>query len=221
MKGRYLRTALFILGIAGIVAFLLFPNKKHYECLEKKLEFYQYGATSNIAPAGFKCELLKENENCGIGFSFSQGKMDFKNWSLMDSLVLELQSSADLEELIVQILTFDPDYTDINERNTMKPLIKELKLSPEKRRYSIYLEHFYTPDYWFEQQNLKDKRNAKRFYAIAGLEIFTGWQNKKEVPLELKIENICTEGYSNIPFVILVCYIAALIVIAISARTKN
>ncbi|MDR2581647.1 MAG: hypothetical protein LBC85_11745 [Fibromonadaceae bacterium] len=227
MKSKYLRTVLSILGIAGIVAFLLIPNKKIYECLEKDLSFHQYGdsasgiAFAELSPAGFKCELLKENGNCGVGFSFGQSKMDFRNWSLMDSLVLELQGSENLKEVIVQILAFAPEHTDINERHTMKPLLKELKLTPEKKRYSIHMQHFYTPDYWFEQQKVKNRHNPKRFYAIMGLEIFTGWQNKTETPLELKIESICTKGHSNLLFVILICYLATLIIIAISVRTKN
>jgi hypothetical protein len=228
MKLRFLRGILGTLGIAGIIAFLFFPKEKHYECLEKDQEFYLYGdqasgvASAELQPVGFKCELLRENGLCGIGFSFTQGSdEDFKNWNLMDSLILYLESSANFRELIVQVLTYDPDHTDLEKRGTMKPVMKELKLSPGKKRYSIYMEHLYTPDYWFEQQNARDRGNMKRFSAIAGLEMFSGWANKAGEPLSLKIENICLNGQSNVPFVVLVCFLGILIIVAIGAREKK
>jgi hypothetical protein len=228
MKLRFLRTALGVLGIIGIAAYLFFPKEKHYECLEKKQDFYLYGdpssgvASAEFQAAGFKCELLRENGLCGVGFSFSKGEDEnFQNWNLMDSLILFLETSANFKELIVQVLTFDPDYTDLEKRGTMKPVMKELKLRPGKNRYSIYMEHLYTPDYWFEQQKAKDRGNMKRFSAITGLELFSGWANKAGEPLELKIEDICIEGQSNLSFVILVCFIGILIIIAIGARAKD
>ncbi|MDR0516025.1 MAG: hypothetical protein LBH25_03175 [Fibromonadaceae bacterium] len=227
MKLRYLRTALGVLGIAGIVVFFLFPKEKKYECLDKEQNFYLSGdsasgtAFAELSNAGFICYLFKENGMCGAGFSFARGKnRNFKNWNLMDSLILYLQSSEYLKELIVQVLTIDPDHTNLESRSTMKPAIKELKLTPGKNRYSIYMEHLYTPDYWFEQQNVKSKGNMKRFSTVAGLELFSGWANKAGMPLELKIESICLEGHSNVPFVILICYLGILITIAISVRIR-
>jgi len=224
MKKRYLRAVLLILGIGGIVAYSLYPDEKKIECIEKNsVNFYTYGDSASgtafveIEPFAFKCSLFNESGNCGIGFSFSQNE---KNWNLKDSLVIDLQSSADFEELIVNILTLDPAHTKLSDRNSMKPTIKEFKLSPDKKRYSTAIEHFYTPDYWFEQQKAKNTHNAKRFSAVAGLEIFSGWKNPIDRPLELKIENICAEGHSNLSFVILVFYLGILIAIAISVRIK-
>ncbi|MDR1812509.1 MAG: hypothetical protein LBQ87_06765 [Candidatus Fibromonas sp.] len=221
MKNRYLRTALLFLGIAGIVAYSLFPKEKNVECLEKdSMDFYPYGDSANGAafmemePFAFKCILSNENGNCGIGFSFAE------NWNLMDSLVLEIQSSPDFKELVVQILTFDPDYTERSDRSTMKPFIKELKLSPGNKRYSISMEHFYVPDYWFVQQSAKNRHNAKRFYAITGMDIFSAWKNPANTELELKINSVCAVGGSNTPFVILIIYIGILIAIAISVRVR-
>jgi len=215
MKKHYLRAVLLLLGIIGVVVYLLFPNEKEVECLEKNSDFYPYGnffiETESFA---FKCNLPNENENCGIGFSF-----DAKNWNLMDSIVLEFESSPNFKELVVQILTFDPDYTDLDDRSTMKPFIKELNLSPGNKRYSIPMEHFYVPDYWFTQQNAKNRHNPKKFFAVTGMDIFSAWKNPANTELELKIGNICVTGASNIPFVILIIYIGILIAIAISVRT--
>jgi hypothetical protein len=223
MKNRYLRTILLLLGIAGIVAYSFYPNKKEKECFEKEpVTFYTYGDSASdaafveIEPFAFKCRLLSKNGMCGIGFSFNQRK----NWNFMDSLVLNLQSSANFKELIVEMLVFDPDHTKPGNRNSMKPIMKELKLTG-KNRYSIAMEHFYTPDYWFEQQNAKNTHNAKRFSAVSNLELFSGWENPANTELELKIESICTERHSNTPFVILVAYIGILIMAAISIRTKH
>jgi hypothetical protein len=138
----------------------------------------------------------------------------------MDYLILDLQSSADFKELIVSVQTYEPGHTKSDDRSSMKPVIKELKLIG-KNRYSIAMEHFYTPDYWFEQQGAKNTHNPKRFSAVTGLELFTGWKNPTNTELELKIKSVCTEGHSNTPFVILVAYIGILIMAAISIRTKH
>jgi hypothetical protein len=221
MKKRYLRAVLLFLGIAGIIAYLLFPSEKNVECLGEELNFYPYTDSESgvnyveMEPFTFKCSLSNENGHCGMGFSFSEND----NWNLMDFIFIDLQSSADFEELIVQILTIDP-HTKTGDRSTMKPLIKELKLEPNKKRYSIAMEHFYTPDYWFEQQKARNTHNAKRFSAVTGMEMFSGWKNKTDKPLELKIEGICLEGADNMRFVILVIYIGILIATAISVRIK-
>jgi len=221
MKKRYLRAVLLFLGIAGIIVYLLFPGEKKVKCLEKGLNFYPYADSASgvqyaeIEPLAFKCGLSNEGGHCGIGFPFSE----YENWNLMDFLIIDMQSSADFEELIVQILTIDTR-TKQDDRSTMKPVIKELKLEQNKKRYSIPMEHFYTPDYWFEQQKAKDTHNAKRFSAVAGIEIFSGWKNKIDKPLELKVESICLEGVNNTRFVLLVIYIGILIATAISVRIK-
>jgi hypothetical protein len=224
MKTRYLRTILLFLGIAGIIAYFLYPKDKEAECLEKdSLDFYPYGDSANgmvfleIEPCAFKCELSRENGNCGFGFFFD----DYENWNLMDFLVLEIETSENFKELIVQILTFDPSHTKREDRSTMKPMLKELKLNPNKKRYSIAMGDFYTPDYWFEQQGVKNYYNPKRFSYVSGIEMFAGWKNEPYKDLKLKTESICLEGVSNVPFVILVIYIGILIATAISVRTKT
>jgi len=223
MKNQYLRAILLILGIVGVVAFVFYPNEKKAECFEKdSMNFYTYGdsvggmAYVEIEPFAFKCSLLREDGTCGIGFSFDEKR----NWNLMDYLILDLQSSENFKELIVSVQTYDPSHTKADDRSSMKPVMKELKLTG-KKRYSIAMEQFYTPDYWFEQQGARYIGNPKRFSFVTGLELFAGWKNPANTELELKIESVCVEGHSNAPFVILVAYIGILIMAAISIRTKH
>jgi len=208
MKMQYLRAVLLILGIAGIVAYSLYPNEKNTECFEPKPYPYEDAQIDGLA---FKCILPAENANCGMAFSFD----DNKNWNLMDSFVLNLQSSDNFKELIVQILTYDPD------NRIKKPALKELHLKPGSNRYSIPIEYFYTPDYWFEQQKARNTHNARRFSSVMGLELYSGWKNPIDTPLELKVESLCVEGFGNASFAILVVYLAILIGIAISVRIRN
>jgi len=221
MRKPHLRAVLLFLGIAGIIVYLLFPSERKVQCLEKELKFYPYvDSTSGvrsveIKPPAFKCVLSKESGHCGMGFSFSEDE----NWNLVDFLVVDMQNSSDFEELIVQILTVDFN-TNEKDRSTMKPLIKELKLDKNKKRYSIPMEQFYTPDYWFEQQKVRDNHKSKRFSSVAGMELFSGWKNKTNKPLELEIKGVCLEGVNNTRFVLLVIYIVILIATAISVRTR-
>jgi len=223
MKNQYFRAMLLVLGIAGIVVFAFYPNEKKVECFDRgTMNFYAYGnpdggmAFVEIEPFAFKCGLLSEAGNCGIGFSFGETR----NWNLMDYLVLDLQSSESLKELIVSVQTYEPGHSKESDRSSMKPVMKELKLSG-KKRYSIAMEDFYTPDYWFEQQGVRNTNNLKRFSAVTGLEFFAGWKNPANTELELKIGSVCVEGHSNAPFVVLVAYIGILIMAAISIRTKH
>jgi len=221
MRKPYLRAVLLFLGIAGIVVYILFPGEKKVSCLEKELKFYQYVDPNSgvknveIKPPAFKCVLSKEGGHCGIGFSFNESE----NWNLVDFLVIDMQSSADFEELIVQVLTMD-FITNEKDRSTMKPLIKELKLDPNKKRYSIPMTDFYTPDYWFEQQKVRETYKSKNFTSVTGMELYSGWKNKTDKPLELEIKGICLEGVNNTRFVLLVIYIVILITTAISVRTR-
>jgi len=219
---RYFRAVLAVLGVAGIIAYLLFPNEKAYECLDKDLDFASYGDSAGgvafVEAEGFafKCFLFKENGNCGISIIFPQ----LENWNLVDSLDIELEA-ANFEELIVQVLTYDRDHSDMDKPGSMKPALKEVRIKPGQMRYSIYMDHFYTPDYWYEQQGAENSGNMKRFSAVAGLQIFSGWKNRVGAPLELRIKSICTESHSNTPFVVLILYLGALIAVAISVRVRG
>jgi hypothetical protein len=223
MKNKHLRAVLLVLGIAGIVAFELYPTEKNVECLKKdSMSFYPYGnsdggaAFVEIEPFAFKCRLSNEDGTCGIGLSFDEKR----NWNLMDYLVLDLQSSANFKELIVSVQTHDPSHTKEGDRSSMKPIMSELKLTG-KKRYSIAMNKFYTPDYWFEQQGARYINNPKRFSIVNGLELFAGWKNPANTELELKIESVCVESSGNAPFIILVAYIGILIMAAISIRIKH
>ncbi|MCL1966369.1 MAG: hypothetical protein FWF67_00635 [Fibromonadales bacterium] len=223
MKSKHLRTILLILGIAGIVAFELYPTEKHEECFDKdSMNFYPYGtlgggaASVKIEPLAFKCKLSRGDGHCGMGFSFDEKK----NWNLMDYLVLDMQTSENFKELIVSVQTFDPSHTKEGDRSSLKPVMKEVEVKG-KKRYELSLNQFYTPDYWFEQQGARYINNPKRFSLVNGLELFAGWKNSANTELELKIESICVEGHGNMPFIILVAYIGILIMAAISIRTKH
>ena len=189
MKKRHLRAVLLLFGIAGIAAYWFYPDKENIDCLEENIVF--------------KCNLTTEDEHCGNNFSFSG------NWSLMDSLTLEIESSANLKEVIVQVET------------AIAPAFKELKLNAGKNRYSLDLEHLYTPDYLFKEKNIENTHNSKRFYSVKEISIYTGWKNPANEDLELKTTSICTIGASNVPFVILILYLGILIAIAISVRIRG
>jgi hypothetical protein len=226
MKNRYLRAVLLFLGLAGVAAYFFYPNEQKQECINTE-NIYPYMNSENEVvfietdSLSFKCILAKESGNCGFGIHLSKSDNDFKNWNLMDSLILNMQSSKDFKEVIAQILTYESGHTSLDDRSTMKPFIKEIELSPNKTRYSMPMQHFYAPDYWFEQQKARNTGNHKKFSAVIDIEIYSGWKNDTFKPLELKIENICLKGANNAPFVILVLYIAILIAIAISVRTKS
>ncbi|GHV15712.1 hypothetical protein AGMMS49938_14700 [Fibrobacterales bacterium] len=222
---KHLRLVIAILAIAGIAVYVFLPNEKNTNCVsaDKGVLIYPSGDSLsgvgfvNISPSSFNCSLLNESGICGLGFRFENGS---RNWGRMDSLILNLKSSPELKEILVKILTNDPNLTKDGDQNSIRPLIKELSANPNQTRYSIPLTYFYVPDYWFSEHNI-EKNNVKSLFSVKGIEILSGWKNPANSPLELQIESLCAEGISNTPFVILVIYICLLIGIAIGVRVRE
>lgn len=157
---------------------------------------------------------------CGLLFDLSQGeKALYRNWTFVDSLIFELESSG-TDEILVKVWTFDPDVTDIKKPRTFRLLMKELPLSKDRQRISIPFEQFYTPDFWFDDEHVDRTLNRRHQETVARVEIAPGWNHPRGKKFSLKFYTITAKGVSNFTFGVVMFIMLGLMIVAIG-RTHS
>jgi len=234
---RYLslRSLFAILGLLGIVVYILLPERIRSESLVpasvKGAKFYMY---DDSADGGGSRAYLSHSDTlvlfdfalgknpgkspyCGFGWDFSLKK---RNWSFMDSLILEIRASG-MQQVIVKVMTFDPDYTREGENNTLRPLIKEIAVNGEWRRIAIPVEELYVPEYWYKDNGISTRYDSKHLEGVVRVEIAPGWEEARGKPLGLQIRSFQASGASNLYFGLLVGWLLLLLIAAIGVRTPD
>ena len=171
----------------------------------------------------FSCMLgadTAKNAWCGLLFDLSQGeKALYRNWTFVDSLIFELESSG-TDEILVKVWTFDPDVTDIKKPRTFRLLMKELPLSKGRQRIAIPFEQFYTPDFWFDDEHVDRTLNRRHQETVARVEIAPGWNHPRGKKFSLKFYEITAQGVSNFSFGVVMFIMLGLMIVAIG-RTHS
>ena len=157
---------------------------------------------------------------CGLLFDLSQGeKAEYRNWTFVDSLIFDLESSG-TEEILVKVWTFDPDVTDIKKPRTFRLLMKELPLAKGRQRIAIPFEQFYTPDFWFDDEHVDRTLNRRHQETVARVEIAPGWNHPRGKKFSLKFYAITAQGVSNFAFGVVMFIMLGLMIVAIG-RTHS
>ena len=157
---------------------------------------------------------------CGLLFDLSQGeKAQYRNWTFVDSLIFELESSG-TDEILVKVWTFDPDVTDIKKPRTFRLLMKELPLAKGRQRIAIPFEQFYTPDFWFDDEHVDRTLNRRHQETVARVEIAPGWNHPRGKKFSLKFYAITAQGVSNFAFGVVMFIMLGLMIVAIG-RTHS
>ena len=157
---------------------------------------------------------------CGLLFDLSQGeKAQYRNWTFVDSLIFELESSG-TDEILVKVWTFDPDVTDIKKPRTFRLLMKELPLANGRQRIAIPFEQFYTPAFWFDDEHVVRTLNRRHQETVARVEIAPGWNHPRGTKFSLKFYAITAQGVSNFAFGVVMFIMLGLMIVAIG-RTHS
>ena len=171
----------------------------------------------------FSCMLGADTDKsawCGLLFDLSQGeKAEYRNWTFVDSLIFDLESSG-TDEILVKVWTFDPDVTDIKKPRTFRLLMKELPLAKGRQRIAIPFEQFYTPDFWFDDEHVDRKLNRRHQETVARVEIAPGWNHPRGKKFSLKIYSIVAQGVSNFAVGVVMFLMLGLMIVAIG-RTHS
>lgn len=231
-----LRAILVLLGILGIVVYALVPNRERFENLVPApvgaAEFYVYddsadGGGSRAYLATSDTLILfdfalgnqqKPSPYCGFGWDFAtKGR---RNWSFMDSVVLEVRATG-MDQVILKVLTYDPDHSEEGKNNTLRPLIKEVPVGPGWQRVAIPVEDLYVPDYWYQDNNISTRYDTKHLESVVRVEFAPGWEAPRGKPLGLQVRQMQVRGSSNLYFGILVAWVLVLIIAAMGVRTPS
>ena len=171
----------------------------------------------------FSCALGADTAKsawCGLLFDLSQGeKAQYRNWTFVDSLIFELESSG-TDEILVKVWTFDPDVTDITKPRTFRLLMKEIPLTKGRQRIAFPFEQFYTPDFWYDDEHVDRKLNRRHQETVARVEIAPGWNHPRVKKFSLKFYSITAKGVSNFAFGVVMFLMLGLMIVAIG-RTHS
>jgi len=170
----------------------------------------------------FQCE-LKEKEGaptwCGVIWDMDpEKKRMFHNWTLVDSLVLDVKTH-NIKELLIKIWTYDPDVTNIDSLKSYRPLIKEIPLKGGREHISIPMEYFYVPKYWLKDEKVNTNLIQRHQEAVARVEILPGW-NQKRNQFFIAFHQIKVIGISNMAYGILLFFMLIIVSIALGYRHK-
>lgn len=230
-----LRSLLVLLGLLGIVAYVLAPRRESVNTLlpsHDDIPFYVYDDSST----GGKSRAYLSHSDTLVLFDFSLGNdpkrsafcafgwdiesKGRRNWSFMDSLVLDVRATG-TDQIIVKILTHDPDHTRKGESQTLRPLLKEVAVSAEWKRVAIAVEDLYTPDYWYDDNQIKGRNDTKHLESVVRVEVAPGWNAPRGKPLGVQLRLVEARGSSNLYFGLLVGWILLLIIAAMGVRTNG
>lgn len=155
---------------------------------------------------------------CGLLWNFDKDSLQvYRNWIFVDSLVFDIEAHG-TREVLVKVWTYDPDVTDVRKPRTFRLLMKELPLREGRRRISIPMSHFYTPEFWFKDGKVNAAFNQRHQEAVARVEIAPGWNQARGKKFSLKIFEIKAIGVSNVYFGIVLGVFLLLTIIAVGRR---
>ena len=236
MKKTYVVLAL--IAVAIIVAYALLPERSFKEDLLPVPEGVALDAYDDRSDGGaseasfsvnggeaeFSCMLGADTVKfawCGLLWNLDpEGKKDYRNWTFVDSVYIDVEARG-IKEIIVKVWMFDPDVTDIGKPETFKLLLKEVPVKEGRQRVAIPMEHFYTPDFWYETAKVSQEYNKRHQETAARVEIVPGWDHPRGKKFTLKLHEVSFWGISNLYFGIVLISFILLTIAAVGLRHKT
>lgn len=171
----------------------------------------------------FNCKLHNDTTKpawCGLIWDLnSQKNDDYRNWTFVDSLILNI-SSQNINEIIIKVWTYDPDVTDPSKVNSFRPLIKEWRVKGGEERLAIPMNELYVPDFWYKDNNVNKKLKQRHQESVARFEIAPGWKVARDSEFSISIKSIDVKGISNLAFGVILFFFLVIVSIAIGFRQK-
>jgi hypothetical protein len=233
MKKSY--TILAIIAIIVVAIYVMLPKERFAETVfplgdGAKVSAFDdnaYGGTSLVSfeasdsLAAFQCTLgadEKKSAWCGMFFDFDPTReKNFHNWKNVDTLYLDVDV-AGTDEILVKVWTFDPDITDMQRPETFKLLLKEVPVKPGRNQIAVPFEHFYIPDFWYNDLGVKRSMSRMHHESVARVEISAGWKQPRGKKFVVNVRNVFASGVSNTAYGIFLFMILGLMIVAIGRR---
>ena len=230
MKKSY--TILAIIAIIVVAIYVMLPKERFAETVFPLGDGAKVSAFDDNAAGGtsvvqfksidslalFQCALGTDEKKptwCGLVFDFDPaGEKKFHNWKNVDTLYMDL-GVAGTDEILVKVWTFDPDVTDLQKSNTFKLLLKEVPVKTGRDKTAIPFEHFYIPDFWYDDLGVKRSKNRLHHESVARVEISAGWKQPRGKNFVVNVREIFASGISNTAYGIFLFMILGLMIVAI------
>jgi len=177
----------------------------------------------NESSVDFQCTLGADESKgawCGILFDLTREGGVYRDWSFVDSVIVNLESSG-TSEVLLKIWTFDPEVTDVNVARSFRLLMKELPLTGGIQRISIPLEQFYTPDFWYDDAKVSRNLDCRHHETVARVEVAPGWNQPRGKNFSLKITELQVKGLSNFTFGIVLFIMLGLFIAALGIKHSD
>lgn len=142
---------------------------------------------------------------------------NYRNWIFVDTLVLDVDVHG-TNEVLLKIWAYDPDVTDIKKPKTFRLLMKEVAMKEGRQRIAIPMDHFYTPDFWFEEGHIDRTLNQRHQESVARVEIAPGWNQPRGQKFSIKFFAVKAVGVSNFYFGIVLGIFLLLTIVAVGRR---
>lgn len=155
---------------------------------------------------------------CGMLWNFDPDTLEaFRNWTFVDSLVLDIETSG-TKEILVKLWAFDPDVTDLKKPRSFRLLMKEVTVSGGRERIAIPMDQFYTPDFWYEGEHVDRELKSRHQESMARVEVAPGWDQPRGVHFSIVFHGVCAKGLSNFWFGVVLFAFLGLTIVAVGFR---
>lgn len=175
----------------------------------------------------FSCTLGRDSSKsawCGVIWDFSAdapgGKNRYENWSLVDSVGLDVYSESE-SEIVVKVWTFDPDVTNRDSLHTFRQMLKEVPLKKGRNRVAIAFDEFYVPDFWFAQTGAAKDLVQRHKEHVARFEITPGWKAERGVPMEFRFASVFAKGTGSIELAAFLAISVCIVIVALGFIKKR
>lgn len=231
-------TILGCIAVLVLVVYSLMPDSFFVESvfpLEEGVDVLHYddrtdGGFSNAtllkseSSMKFECTLGADTTVpawCGMLWNFDPDTLKaFRNWTFVDSLVLDVETSG-TKEILVKLWAFDPDVTDLKKPRSFRLLMKEVAVAGGRERIVIPMEQFYTPDFWFDGEHVDRDLKSRHQETMARVEIAPGWSQPRGETFTIVFYGVSAKGLSNFWFGVVLFAFLGITIVAVGFRHRK
>lgn len=237
MKKLYI--ILSLIAICALVIYAVLPDRHFVESVFPLEEGVVVDSFDDVADGGsskvafmksdsllhFQCALGQDEDKatwCGILWNFDpENKKNFRNWTFVDTIVLNMEVSG-TKELLVKVWTFDPDVSSLDNYGSYRLHLKEVPVRNGVNKISLPMEQLYTPDFWYNDNNVKKSYKRRHLESVARVEIAPGWNQARGRRFTIAVHEMSAKGVSNLAFgmVLILFVILTIVAIGFTGRKK-
>lgn len=227
LKRNLFLVALALLG--ALVYHFAPPSIKTHSILPSNLVLETFSDSGSVGNSSI--HLSKQNQGLAMDIVLNapEGKdawagigwdlMD-ANWMFMDTLFVKIRGTGTTEAQL-KLLTFDPDHTNPENRDTYRQVLKEVPIGSDWKLLAIPTDYFYVPDWWYQQQGVSHDLDSKHLEKVLRLDFQPSAKSPRQTPIHIEIESIQAYGKSSRNVAILLGYWFILMIFALGTNPNK